>query len=116
MFCENCGNQVQEADEYCNKCGCLLNDVEYKKDNNVESPILISKILLSISCFVLFIGLVPINIIYEIVMLVLTIPLLILSIIFYFKRKDKMLLITIILNSAGIYTLLGWIYYIFVAV
>lgn len=121
MFCGKCGAKVSDSDKYCMNCGNkIYNDIEKKIDTDVyvsqyNASNTESYMCLIISIITIILSLLPINKIYMIVVIGISIAVTIVNILKYKKYKDKVLFISILLSIASIYTSLGWLYYLFVS-
>ena len=123
MYCGNCGNKVNDTDKYCENCGFRINydfyqeRVEQIKVEEVtvyEEPNEKSQIALIASVVIFILSLLPLHLIYTSCMVIISVSAIIATAILYRKRKDKKLVLSIILNCASFYTVLGWIYYLLV--
>ena len=123
MYCGNCGSKVNDTDKYCENCGFRINydfyqeRVEQIKVEEVtvyEEPNEKSQIAMIASVVIFILSLLPLHLIYASCMAIISASAIIATAILYRKRKDKKLLLSIILNCASLYTVLGWIYYLLV--
>ncbi len=125
MFCEKCGNYVNDTDKYCINCGSLLKKIEtkeknidkQKEDNEVtvyNEPNTFSRISIIISIILFVLSLMVLNIPFLTVLLIGLIAFTSVAIYKYTKRKDKLLFLVVVLNCGAIYTALGLIYYLLV--
>ena len=130
MYCSNCGKEINEAYLYCSNCGSKIDIVEIQRAKNYNDQVYQPKLDLYVSAynpitkqsiivflcsvFLTILALLPINMLYLLGVLQVSVALLVLSIVFYKKRKDKMLFVSCIINAASIYTILGWMYYLLV--
>lgn len=62
MYCKHCGNKVDDEAVICTKCGCLVNESDFYKNNksyNQKNMILAIKIFALIGCVVSSIFIIP---------------------------------------------------------
>lgn len=39
MFCENCGNKIEEGHKFCTKCGHLVDSIKEKTNFMKQTPL-----------------------------------------------------------------------------